>query len=118
MIDAHLTWRGCLEIEVLCTNRLVFEGAWRRLATIRPLSEITLEEAQRALDARVVTFPSTHDESPGCLIEKVIYHALDDAAAEANHVLDRRLATITLADIAADVYQLDRAISSTPKDNK
>jgi Rrf2 family protein len=90
-------------------------GGWR---LVRPLSEITLEEVQRALDERVVTSPSMHNESSGCLIEKVIHLALDDAVAEANRVLERRLATITLADIAADVYRLDRAISLTPKDNK
>jgi Rrf2 family protein len=90
-------------------------GGWR---LVRPLSEITLEEVQRALDERVVTSPSMHKEGSGCLIEKVIHLALDDAVAEANRVLERRLATITLADIAADVYRLDRAISSTPKDNK
>lgn len=90
-------------------------GGWR---LAKPLAEISLEEVQRALGERILSAPTPHDESPGCLIEQAVHLALDEAVAEANRILDRRLATITLADIAADVYRLDRAISSTPKDNK
>ncbi|WP_407309809.1 RrF2 family transcriptional regulator [Desulfosporosinus sp. SB140] len=108
------TFAGLREAQIVSSLK-GHGGGWR---LVRPLSEITLEDVQRALDERVVTSPSTHNESPGCLIEKVIHLALDDAVAEASRVLDRRLATITLADIAADVYRLDRAISSTPKDDK
>ena len=74
-------------------------GGWR---LARPLSDVTLEQVQRALGERVVGVAAA-DESPGCVVEQAVHHALDDAVAEATRVLDRRLAAITLADLAADV---------------
>lgn len=108
------TFAGLREAQIV--SSLKGHGGGWRLA--RPLSEVSLEDVQRALNERVVTAPSPRDENPGCLIEKAIHLALDDAVAEANRVLDRRLAAITLADIAADVYRLDTTIPSIPEDNK
>ena len=73
-------------------------GGWR---LARPLSDVTLEQVQRALDERVVAVGT--DESPGCVVERAVHHALDDAVAEATRVLDHRLAAVTLADLSADV---------------
>ncbi len=108
------TFAGLREAQIV--SSLKGHGGGWRLA--KPLNKISLEEVQRALDERIFTVPTPHDESPGCLIEKAVHLALDEAVAEANRFLDRRLAMITLADIAADVYQLDRMISVTPDKNK
>ena len=76
-------------------------GGWR---LARPLSDVTLEQVQRALDERVVAVAAAY-ESPGCLVEQAVHRALDGAVAEATRVLDRRLAAITLADLATDVHR-------------
>jgi Rrf2 family protein len=80
-----------------------------------PLTEIHLEEIQRALGERVVALAPA-DESPGCLVEQAVHRALDEAMAEAQRVLDRRLATLTLADLARDVGHLHRARGKAPKE--
>ena len=77
-------------------------GGWR---IARALSDVSLEDVQRALGERVVSVGSS-EESPGCLVEIAVNGALDEAVAEANRVLDRRLATITLAALAKDVRRL------------
>jgi Rrf2 family protein len=83
-------------------------GGW---SLARPLAEIHLEEIQRALGERVMNLAH---ESPGCLVELAVHQALDEAVAEAQQVLDRRLATITLAQLARDVGRLYRARGKTP----
>ena len=88
-------------------------GGW---SLARPLADIHLEEIQRALGERLIKL-APDDESPGCLVEQAVHHALDDAVAEATRVLDQRLATITLADLARDVGRLYRALGKTPGDN-
>ena len=85
-------------------------GGW---SLTRPLAEIHLEEIQRALGERVVTLAPA-DESPGCLVERAVHAALDDAMAEAQRVLDRRLAALTLADLARDVGRLHKAHPHAP----
>jgi len=59
-------------------------GGWR---IARPLSDVSLEDVQRALGERVVSVGSS-EESPGCLVEIAVNGALDDAVAEATQVLD------------------------------
>jgi Rrf2 family protein len=78
-------------------------GGWR---LARQLSEISLEEVQRVLGERVATMVP-QEETPGCLVEKAVHLALDEAMAEANRTLDRRLAMVTLADLLTDVQRLD-----------
>jgi hypothetical protein len=54
-------------------------------------------------------------------VQRVVHGALDDAVAEANRVLDRHLASITLADLGADVQQLAGVpftMSAGPRDSK
>lgn len=74
-------------------------GGWR---LSRPPAEINLEEIQRAVGMRIVAL-ATPDERSECLVEQAVKRALDAAVAEAVRVLDRRLAAITLADLAADI---------------
>jgi len=78
-------------------------GGWR---LARPLHKITLDEVQKALGERLVNM-APEDESPGCLVERAVHLALDAAVLEANRVLDRKLATLTLADLIRDVRRLN-----------
>lgn len=74
-------------------------GGWR---FARAPADVTLDQVQRAFGERMAAVASA-DGSPGCAVEAAVQRALDDAVAEANAVLDRRLASITLADLARSV---------------
>lgn len=80
-------------------------GGWR---LARSPAEVTLDQVQRALGERLVAL-AVPDESPGCAVEAAVHRALDDAVAEANAVLDRRLAALTLADLARSVGPMHHA---------
>lgn len=75
-------------------------GGWR---LARPPAEVSLAEIQRALGERVVAVGSSDEPPPRCLLLQSVVRSLDDAVREAERVLERRLATLTLADLAADV---------------
>src|SRR5919107_5079117 len=94
------TFAGLREAGIV-SSRKGRGGGWQ---LARPLAEITLEQVQRALHERVVDV--TAEDAIGhqeCLVQRVVHGALDDAVAEANRVLDSHLASITLADLGADV---------------
>lgn len=74
-------------------------GGWR---LARAASEVSIADIQRALGERVVSLTSEM-EPPRCLLLQAVVHALDEAVQEAEQVLDRRLSTLTLADLASDV---------------
>jgi Rrf2 family protein len=97
------TFAGLREAGIV-SSRKGRGGGWQ---LSRPPAEITLEQVQRALNERVVDVTAENADGPdGCLVQRVVHGALDDAVAEANRVLDRHLASITLADLGADVQQL------------
>jgi Rrf2 family protein len=97
------TFAGLREAGIV-SSRKGRGGGWQ---LGRPPAEITLEQVQRALNERVVDVSSDEVSGhEGCLVRRVVHSALDDAVAEANRVLDRHLASITLADLSADVQQL------------
>jgi Rrf2 family protein len=79
-------------------------GGWR---LARPPEAITLAEIQHALGERVVSLTAFDVPQPTCLILRAVTAALDEAMHEAERALDRRLATLTLADIAADARRLN-----------
>ena len=81
-------------------------GGWR---LGRPLAEISLGQIQDALDEPILALPPAH-ESPGCAVEQAVNRQLDEAVLEARQVLARKLATISLADLAADVGPLLRPL--------
>ncbi|HYH80799.1 MAG TPA: Rrf2 family transcriptional regulator [Longimicrobium sp.] len=85
-------------------------GGWR---LARPPAEVSIAEIQHALGERVVSL-SPAGEPPRCLVVRAVVHALDDAMREAEQVLERRLATLTLADLAADVGRLHAVHHHTP----
>lgn len=74
-------------------------GGWR---LARPASSVSIAEIQRALGERVVSVTSGA-EPPRCLLLRAVVQSLDEAIGEAEQVLDRRLSTLTLADLAASV---------------
>lgn len=74
-------------------------GGWR---LARAASSVSLAEIQQALGERVISLTSVV-EPPRCLLLRAVVHALDEAVQEAEQVLDRRLSTLSLADLASDV---------------
>lgn len=97
------TFAGLREAGIV-SSRKGRGGGWQ---LARPPAEITLEQVQRALNERVVDVTAENASGDdGCLVQRVVHGALDDAVAEANRVLDRHLAGITLADLGTDVQQL------------
>jgi Rrf2 family protein len=79
-------------------------GGWR---LARPAEAITLAEIQHALGERVVSLTAFDVPQPTCLILRAVTAALDEAMQEAERALDRRLATLTLADLAAEARRLN-----------
>ncbi len=78
-------------------------GGW---TLAHPPAAITLGQIQGAIAQRVVSV-SMPVESHGCLVERAVGDALDDAVREAARVLDARLDAVTLAHLLADVHRLD-----------
>ncbi len=83
----------------IVTSTKGHHGGWR---LGRALTDISLAHVQDALDEPILALPPAA-ESPGCLVEQAVNRRLDQAVIEARQVLARRLATISLADLAADV---------------
>lgn len=87
-------------------------GGWR---LARPPAAVSLAEIQHALSERVVSLTSA-EVPPRCLVLRAVVDVLDDAVHEAERVLDRRLSTFTLADLAAHVRALHAADGPNPGD--
>mgnify|MGYP000612603718 CR=1 FL=1 len=92
------TFAGLREAGIV-TSTKGHHGGWR---LGRSLADVSLGQIQEALDEPVLAMPPP-PESPGCLVEQAVNRQLDQAVLEANQVLARRLATISLADLAAEV---------------
>ena len=84
-------------------------GGWR---LARPPEAVSIAEIQRALGERVLSLAD--EETPRCLLLQSVIRALDDAVQEAERVLERRLGTFTLADLADDAVRLHGAIPIKP----
>lgn len=100
------TFAGLREAGVVASTK-GHGGGWR---LGRPLAEISLGQIQDALDEPILALPPAH-ESPGCAVEQAVNRQLDEAVLEARQVLARKLATISLADLAADVGPMLRPLS-------
>lgn len=92
------TFAGLREAGIVASTK-GHGGGWR---LGRTTSEITLAQIQDALGEPLITLGKA-EESPGCAVEQAVNAALDDAVAQARDLLNRRLATISLADLAADI---------------
>jgi len=68
----------------------------------KPLEQVSLLDVHVALgDAELFTL-GHRSENPSCLVEQAVHHALDGTLQEADALLRKRLANISLADLAAD----------------
>lgn len=90
----------------IVTSAKGHHGGWR---LGRSLADVSLSQIQEALDEPVLALPPAA-ESPGCLVEQAVNRQLDQAVLEANQVLARRLATISLADLAAEIGPMRRSV--------
>jgi Rrf2 family protein len=89
----------------IVTSTKGHHGGWR---LGRHLADISLSQIQEALNEPVLAMPPA-PECPGCLVELAVIRQLDKAMVEARQVLARRLAAISLADLAADVGPMRHA---------
>lgn len=95
------TFAGLREAGIVTSDK-GHGGGWR---LAKPPGEIALVDVQRALGERILPL-AMHEESPGCLVERAVIEAVDDALAEAERVVEARLASLTLADLAQRVQHL------------
>lgn len=75
-------------------------GGW--LLVGRP-DRVTLEHVYDALGMPTIFAMGNHTESPGCLVEQAVNHAMGEAFLAAEKLLVARLHAVTLADLAKDV---------------
>lgn len=74
-------------------------GGW---TLARPLNELTLLDIYRAVGEPSVFAVGPAYDMPGCVIEQSVNATLKDVFAEAEQLLLKRFAGVTLADIARD----------------
>lgn len=77
-------------------------GGWR---LARPLAKISLHQVYDALGAPSLFHVGPREAASPCLIDHAVVAAMAGAFDEAEALLLKRLADITLADIAADFRQ-------------
>lgn len=98
------TFAGLREAGVVTSDK-GHGGGWR---LARPPADIALADVQKALGESLVPL-SVREESPGCLVERAVIEAVDDALREAERVVEARLATLTLADLSRRVQHISAA---------
>ena len=74
-------------------------GGW---TLARDAESITLRDIYAALGEPMLFQVGNVTESPGCLVEQAVNHALDDAFHDAEAMLIARLGEVTLATLADD----------------
>lgn len=77
-------------------------GGWK---LARPTDQISLGQIQAALNERLLGHALVED-TPGCLVERAVNAALDEAMREAERLLHEKLSRLSLADLAKDVSAL------------
>ena len=87
-------------------------GGWR---LARPASQISVGQIQAALNERLLGHVLVED-APGCLVERAVNAALDEAMREAERLLHEKLSHLSLADLAKDVAALWAAIKPLETD--
>ncbi|WP_426239861.1 Rrf2 family transcriptional regulator [Pararhizobium sp. DWP1-1-3] len=74
-------------------------GGW---TLARSLEDVTMRDIYAALGEPMLFQMGNVSESPGCLVEQAVNHALDDAFRDAEAMLIARLGQVTLATLADD----------------
>jgi DNA-binding IscR family transcriptional regulator len=74
-------------------------GGW---SLARDLSEITMLDIYTALGDPTIFAIGVSSDHPGCLVEKAVNRAMDEAFQSAQAILIARLGEITLADLAQE----------------
>ena len=74
-------------------------GGW---TLARPLKDLTLLDIYRAVGEPSIFALGPAYDMPGCLIEQAVNSTLQDVFDEAEQLLRKRLAAVTLADVARD----------------
>jgi DNA-binding IscR family transcriptional regulator len=77
-------------------------GGW---VMAKPLTELSLLDVHVALGDPALFTLGHRSDNPSCLVEQAVHAALDGTLHEAESLLRRRLAAISLADLAADFHQ-------------
>ncbi|AFC86598.1 Rrf2 family transcriptional regulator [Frateuria aurantia] len=90
---------GYLRQAGIVTSERGHAGGWRIHAD---LGSITLRQLHEALGEPAMFAIGNRNEAPDCLVEQVVNTALEGTLAEAEALLLKRFAEITLADLAAD----------------
>lgn len=83
-------------------------GGW---SLTRGLSDITMFDVHRALGENRIFALGAADPKATCLVEQAVNSSLQSALREAEALLLRRLADVSLADIAADFDRRMAALS-------
>lgn len=85
-------------------------GGW---SIARALDAITLLDIYRAIGAPGLFALGHRSDSPHCLVEKAVNHALDGAFDAAESLLLQRFGAVTLAALSADFHAGMRAAGHT-----
>lgn len=83
----------------IVTSRKGHGGGW---SLARSLHEVTLIDVYEALGMPTVFAMGNRTESPGCVVEQAVNHAMADAFDAAEALFVARLREVTLADVAKD----------------
>jgi DNA-binding IscR family transcriptional regulator len=75
-------------------------GGW---SLVRRPDQITLYDVYEALGEPTILAMGNRTESPGCVVEKAVNRALEDAFEAAETLLVKELRAVTLAALAKDV---------------
>lgn len=76
-------------------------GGWMLACS---LGDVTLRDIYKALGCSSLLAIGHWNESPGCLVEQAVNHALSRAFQEAEDLLLERLGEVTLATLSADLH--------------
>lgn len=90
---------GYLRDAGIVTSDRGHAGGWRIHAD---LHTVTLRQLHEALGEPAIFAIGNRNEAPECLVEQSVNAALEGAFAQAEALLLKRFAEITLADLAAD----------------
>lgn len=98
---------GYLRQAGIVTSERGHAGGWRIHAD---LGSITLRQLHEALGEPAMFAIGNRNEAPDCLVEQAVNTALEGTLAEAEALLLKRFAEITLADLAADFARRHAAV--------